>query len=91
MKFNVPSKTLYNYASAVGKVINQKNALMILDNFLFSLQDNTLSITGQDVENALTATFEVLDAEARSANSASMPASWWTCSKSCLTSPSPWR
>ena len=34
MKFNVSSKALYNAASAVSKVINSKNALSILDNFL---------------------------------------------------------
>ncbi|MDE6574697.1 MAG: DNA polymerase III subunit beta, partial [Muribaculaceae bacterium] len=46
MKFNVSSKALYNAASAVSKVINSKNALAILDNFLIKLNGNELTITG---------------------------------------------
>ncbi len=63
MKFNVSSKTLYNATSAVSKVINSKNALMILDNFLITLEGNMLTITGSDQENALTARLEVPSAE----------------------------
>ena len=63
MKFNVPSKTLYTYASAVNKVINSKNALIVLNNFLMSLDGDTLTITGSDVENALTARVPVTEAE----------------------------
>ncbi|MDE6278242.1 MAG: DNA polymerase III subunit beta [Muribaculaceae bacterium] len=62
MKFNVSSKTLYSATSAVSKVINSKNALAILDNFLLSLDGNILTITGSDAENALTARIEVQDA-----------------------------
>lgn len=61
MKFKVSSKEFYNAASAVCKVINTKNALMILDNFLITLDGNMLTITGSDVENALTARLEVAD------------------------------
>ena len=63
MKFNVPSKTLYNCASAVSKVINSKNALTILNNFLFELNGNVLTITASDVENRLVSHVEVMDAE----------------------------
>lgn len=63
MKFNVHSKTLYALASGVSKVINAKNALTILNNFLFDLQGNTLYITGSDVENSLTARVSVTEAE----------------------------
>lgn len=63
MKFNVPSKTLYNYASDVNKVINPKNALSILENFLFSVEGDKLTITGSDVENALSATMNIFDCE----------------------------
>lgn len=56
MKFNVSSKALYNVASSVSKVINSKNALTILENFLIRLEDDgILTITGSDQENALTA------------------------------------
>lgn len=63
MRFNVPSKTLYSATSGVSKVINSKNALTILNNFLFSLDGTTLTITGSDVENALSANVEVTEAE----------------------------
>ncbi len=63
MKFNVPSKTLQTQLTAVSKVINSKNALTILDNFLLSLQGDTLSITGSDSENTMIATIQVFDAE----------------------------
>ena len=63
MKFNVSSKTLYTYASAVSKVINSKNALVILNNFLMTLEDEYLTITGSDVENALSARIPVTGAE----------------------------
>ncbi len=63
MKFNVSSKAFYNAAAAVSKVINSKNALAILDNFLLTLQGNVLTITGSDQENALTARVEVTGAK----------------------------
>lgn len=63
MKFNVPSKTLYNYVSSVSKVINSKNALAILNNFLFVFDDNTLTITASDLENRLTARVPVTEVE----------------------------
>lgn len=63
MRFNVSSKALYSATSAVSKVINSKNALAILDNFLLSLDGNILTITGSDAENALTARIEVQDAK----------------------------
>ena len=63
MKFNVQSKSLYSAVSAVSKVINSKNALAILDNFLLTLDGDTFTITGSDVENALTARLEVAGAK----------------------------
>lgn len=61
MKFNVSSKVFYSTISSVGKVINSKNALQILDNFLITLKGNKLTIAGMDVENYLEATIEVYD------------------------------
>lgn len=63
MKFNVSSKALATQLAAVSKVINSKNALSILDNFLLTLQGDTLSITGSDQENVMTATLEVFEPE----------------------------
>lgn len=63
MKFNVASKTLYSSLSAVSKVINSKNALTILNNFLFSLKDSVLTVRASDMENSLVATLDVMGAE----------------------------
>ena len=59
MKFNVHGKTLQQQLSAVSKVINAKNALSILDNFLLEVRDNSLLITGSDQETVMTARMEI--------------------------------
>ncbi len=63
MKFNVSSKALHGYVSAVSKVINSKNAMTILNNFLFTLEGDTLTITASDLENTLTARVPVSGAD----------------------------
>lgn len=63
MKFNVASKTLYSSLSAVSKVINSKNALTVLNNFLFTLSGPTLTVRASDMENTLVATLDVMGAE----------------------------
>ncbi len=63
MKFTVPSKTLHSFASAVSKVINAKNAITILNNFLFSIKGNTLTITACDGENTLCARIPIMDVD----------------------------
>ncbi len=63
MKFNIQSKKLLSHLNAVSKVINNKNAYAILDNFLFELDGDRLIVTGSDVETRLTTTVEVGDAE----------------------------
>lgn len=55
MKFNVSSKALYTATSAVCKVINSKNAMTILNNFLFTVNGEELTVTASDLENTLTA------------------------------------
>ncbi|MDE7160742.1 MAG: DNA polymerase III subunit beta [Muribaculaceae bacterium] len=64
MKFNVPGKAFYQQLTAVSKVLNAKNALSILDNFLLSVEGNTLTITGSDAENVMSASLEVMDSDA---------------------------
>ena len=63
MKFVVQSKAFYNAASAVGKVISSKNALIILDNFLLELKDGKLTLTGSDTDSTLSAGIELSDSE----------------------------
>jgi len=53
MKFVVSSAELLGHLQAIGKVINNKNTLPILDNFLFKLTGNTLEITASDLETTL--------------------------------------
>ena len=53
MKFNVSSKILCNFASSVAKVINDKNALTILNNFYMELKDDILTLRGSNTENSL--------------------------------------
>jgi DNA polymerase-3 subunit beta len=63
MKFTVGSKKLQQQLAAVSKVINAKNALSILDNFLFKIEGNEMTITGSDQENIMTASLEIMDVE----------------------------
>ena len=63
MKFNIDGKLLQQQLSAVNKVINSKNALSILDNFLFELSGSQLTITGSDQENTVKARVEVADSD----------------------------
>lgn len=63
MRFTVPSRTLHTYASAVSKVINAKNAITILNNFLFNIEGSVLTITACDGENTLKSRIPILDVE----------------------------
>lgn len=63
MRFNIDGKLFQQQLQAVSKVINSKNALSILDNFLFELRDGWLTITGSDQENIASSRVEVTDSE----------------------------
>ena len=63
MKFNVASKALYATLAGVSKVINSKNSITILDNFLWEVEDNMLKITASDTENTLSATLPISDVD----------------------------
>lgn len=53
MKFVVSSTELLNHLQAVSRVINSKNTLPILDNFLFQLEKKELVITASDLESTM--------------------------------------
>ncbi len=53
MKFVVSSTELLSHLSAISKVISSKNTLPILDNYLFQLEQNKLTITASDLESTL--------------------------------------
>lgn len=63
MKFIVSSSTLLFHLQAVGRVINSKNTISILDNFLFTLSDGEMTVTASDQETTMTTTFEVQESE----------------------------
>ncbi len=63
MKFNVEGKAFQQQLQAVSKVINAKNSLNILDNFLLRVDGDILSITGSDMENSLTARISITESE----------------------------
>lgn len=63
MRFNIDGRLFQQQLQAVNKVINSKNALSILDNFLFELDNGILTITGSDQENIVCVRVEVLDSE----------------------------
>ena len=63
MRFNIQSKLLLSHLSAVSKVVNSKNKLSILDNFLFNLEGDKLVITGSDQETTLTTNVQVQNPE----------------------------
>ncbi len=67
MRFNIDGKLFQQQLQAVNKVINSKNALSILDNFLFELEDGRLKITGSDQENIVSSCVEVMDPEGEGA------------------------
>ena len=53
MRFIVSSTALSNKLSALSKVINTKNSLPILGDFLFVVEDGTLWLTASDSENTM--------------------------------------
>ena len=63
MKFVVSSTLLLSHLQTVGRVINSKNSMPILDNFLFSLDGKQLTITASDQETTMTTTIELIEAE----------------------------
>ena len=63
MKFIVSSTALFGRIQAISKVINSKNALPILDSFLFEIENNTLTITASDIETRMVTSLEIIESE----------------------------
>lgn len=63
MRFEVSSTALLSRLQSISKVIASKNALPILDSFLFDLSGDKLVITASDAETRLVTSVEVLNAE----------------------------
>ncbi|MBQ6767482.1 MAG: DNA polymerase III subunit beta [Prevotella sp.] len=54
MRFTVSSTTLSSKLTALSRVINAKNSLPILADFIFDIQDGILRLTASDSENVMT-------------------------------------
>jgi len=63
MEFIVSTSDLLSQLNIIKGVINSKNTLPILDNFLFQLEGNTLKITASDLETTLNTQIELNNAK----------------------------
>lgn len=63
MKFNVSSTALLSRLQSISKVIASKNALPILESFLFNLEGNKLTMTASDSETRLVTHVDVISVE----------------------------
>ena len=63
MKFIVSSTELLSHLQAISRVINNKNSLPILDNFLLHLEGTILTMTASDIETTLITSMQVETAE----------------------------
>jgi len=63
MKFQVTSTRLLNQLQAVSRVIGSKSSLAILEDILFQLEGNMLSLTASDGETTIRTSMEVEAAE----------------------------
>lgn len=61
MQFKASSTVLLSHLQAISRVINSKNSLPILDNFLLNLEGQELTMTASDTETTLISKMEVED------------------------------
>tara|TARA_Y100000996_G_scaffold413613_1_gene402248 strand:- start:3584 stop:4702 length:1119 start_codon:yes stop_codon:yes gene_type:complete len=59
MKFIVSSAALLKELQIIGGVVNSTNTLPILDNFLFELNNDTLTLSASDLETTMSTSIEV--------------------------------
>lgn len=63
MKFIVSSSYLLKHLQVLGGILNTNNTLPILDNFLFSLDNNKLTVSASDLETTISSILEVESTE----------------------------
>ncbi len=63
MRFTVSSTALSSKLNALSRVINNKNSLPILADFLFDVNDNMLYLTASDSENVMKTELPLVDTE----------------------------
>ena len=63
MRFTVSSSALSGKLSALSRVINSKNALPILGDFVFEIKDNILYLTASDSENVMKTQLDLTESD----------------------------
>lgn len=71
MKFIISSTYLLKHLQTLGGIINNSNTLPILDNFLFDLKQNQLTVSASDLETTMRS---VLDVESNAEGVIALPA-----------------
>ncbi len=63
MKFEVLSSDLMSRLNAISRVLSSKNTLPILENFLFEIGENVLTVTASDGDSTLITTIDIQNGE----------------------------
>ena len=63
MRFTVSSTALSSKLNALSRVINSKNSLPILADFLFDIHDNVLYLTASDSENVMKTQLDLTESD----------------------------
>lgn len=63
MKFNISSGALFQQLQAISRVVAAKSSMPILECVLFSLSDDTLTLTASDGETTIRTSLDVTNAE----------------------------
>ena len=63
MRFTLSSTALSSKLVALSRVINSKNALPILGDFLFEIENNVLHLTASDSENVMKTQLELTESD----------------------------
>ena len=63
MRFTVSSTALSSKLNALSRVINSKNSLPILADFVFDINNGMLQLTASDSENVMTTQLELTDVD----------------------------
>ena len=63
MRFTLSSTAMSSKLSALSRVINSKNALPILGDFVFEISDNILHLTASDSENVMKTQLELTESD----------------------------
>lgn len=66
MKFQVNSSDLLSHLTAISRVLSSKNAIPALENFLFDIEPDKLTLTASDGDTTMITTVALISAEGKS-------------------------